>query len=449
MAANIQPPRGMRDFLPADKELRDGVMGAIKETFRSFGYREIETPVVEDLTRLTSGEGGENEKLIFKIQKRGLDPDVPILPGDAADLGLRYDLTLPLARFYATHRAELPAVWRAIQVAPVWRAERPQRGRFRQFTQCDIDVIGEPSELAEVELIVATLTAIDHLGISGVAVRLNDRRLLRGLLDACGVPARLHPEVLIVVDKLDKIDLAGVAGELAGIPGLPPDAAGALVGVLEKVAGGAGTQGAGTQGAATQGAGSSFDARLDGLPAEVEALAEGLRTIRDAVAAARPGAPLVADPTLVRGMGYYTGPIFELSHPSSSSSVGGGGRYDGMIGRLSGVDVAACGFSIGFERVIGLVDPARFRTPRRRVALVYDQGTAPAVIVAWQQRLIAAGNDVRLVRRARNMGRVLAGLEAEGFEAQASLGPTTPAPGVRTAELDLRPLEPGPPEPAR
>ena len=176
----------MRDFLPDEKARREAVLAAIRDSFGSYGYREIETPVVEELNRLESGEGGDNEKLIFRIQKRGLDPDTPLPPGSSADLGLRFDLTLPLARFYATHRAELPEVFRAIQIAPVWRAERPQRGRYRQFHQCDIDVVGEPGPVAEVELIVATLDALEALGVQGGSVRLNDREVLAGLLDACG-----------------------------------------------------------------------------------------------------------------------------------------------------------------------------------------------------------------------------------------------------------------------
>lgn len=343
MAATVQPPRGMRDFLPDDKSRREAVLAAIRASFASYGYREIETPAIEELSRLESGQGGDNDKLIFKIQRRGLDPDVAVLPGESADLGLRFDLTLPLARFYATHRGELPEVLRAIQIAPVWRAERPQRGRYRQFHQCDIDVIGEPGPVAEVELIVATLDTLDALGVAGVSARLNDRGVLSGLLDACGFPPQLHPAVLVVLDKLDKEGVEGVGSELAG-RGMPTGPSERLVRAVADL----------------HAAGGDFDATFAALPGRVPERAERLVAIRDAVLEAKPDARLVADATLVRGQGYYTGTIFELHHPDSSGSIGGGGRYDGMVGRFLGVDVPACGFSIGFERVVELVDAARF-----------------------------------------------------------------------------------------
>jgi histidyl-tRNA synthetase len=397
----------MRDFLPDDKALREGVMGAIRESYSRYGFREIETPVAEDLSRLESGQGGDNEKLIFKILKRGLDPAEPLAPADAADLGLRYDLTVPLTRFYATHRGELPAVFRAIQMAPVWRAERPQKGRYRQFTQCDIDVLGEPSIIAEIELIVAMIAALRRLGVDGAAVRLNDRHVLAAVLGDCGFEESQHGRVLITIDKLDKVGVAGVAAELQADGDRP--AVGRLVSLLEALVG------AGLDDP------SSFDLTLDALPPAATKAAERLASIRAAVLAVEPEAKLIADPTLVRGMGYYTGPIFELSHPDSSGSIGGGGRYDGMIGRFSGTDVPACGFSIGFERVVDLVDRARFRPARRQVALLYDDMLAPAEVVGAQRRLVDGGATVRLVRRTRNMGRLFAELSAEGFDGYVTL----------------------------
>jgi histidyl-tRNA synthetase len=429
----------MRDFLPAEKALREGVLAAIRESFSAFGYREIETPVAEDLGHLTAGEGGDNEKLIFRILQRGLDPEVPVLPREAADLGLRFDLTLPLARFYATHRAELPAVFRSIQLAPVWRAERPQRGRYRQFTQCDIDVLGEGSDLAEVELITATLVTLDRIGIGGAEVRINDRRVLAAVLDACGFAPAERSGVLITVDKLDKVGVAGVADELRAQVGHGA-AVDALVALLERLA--PRTDGNGERAG-------DFAATLAVLPAPAAAAADGLVRIRDAVVAARPGARLVADPTLVRGMGYYTGPIFELSHPSFRGSIGGGGRYDGMIGRFAGTEVPGCGFSIGFERIVGLVDPESFRTGRRQVALLYDAADAvPAGgLVGWQRHLIDEGASVRLVRRPRNLGRLLDALAAEGFDSYAEVGAATVAPGDG-APLDLHRLHPSAPAPS-
>jgi histidyl-tRNA synthetase len=424
----------MRDFLPAEKAVREGVLAAIRESFAAYGYREIETPVAEDLGRLTSGQGGDNEKLIFRILRRDLDPDKAVPAGEAADLGLRFDLTLPLARFYATHRGELPAVFRSIQIAPVWRAERPQKGRYRQFTQCDIDVLGEASDLAEIELVTATLSTLDRLGIPGVSVRLNDRRVLLGLLDACGFAPTDAAGVLIIVDKLDKIGVSGVADELrADRDGTAVDR---LVTLLEQLA-------ARTMHDGAPGGSGDFDATLALLPAAVAAPAAGLARIRDGVVQAQPGARIVADPTLVRGMGYYTGPIFELFHPSFAGSVGGGGRYDGMIGRFTGTDIPGCGFSIGFERVVGLVDPTRFVSDRRQVALLYDDAPA-GVLVAWQRRLIDGGAAVRLIPKARNLGRLLGSLADEGFGAYALLDASTPGPGADASALDLRPLKVAP-----
>ncbi|HEY1733622.1 MAG TPA: ATP phosphoribosyltransferase regulatory subunit [Acidimicrobiales bacterium] len=424
MPSDVQPPRGMRDFLPADKALRDAVMGVIRDTFASYGYREIETPVAEDLGRLESGQGGDNEKLIYKILRRGLDADVPLRLAQATDLGLRFDLTLPLSRFYATHRAELPSVFRSTQIAPVWRAERPQKGRYRQFVQCDIDVLGEASEMAEIELIAATMASLERLGIDSTSVRINDRRLLSGLLDACGVDAADQPRVLITIDKLDKIGVGGVADELrASVPAGPAQQ---LIAVIEAVAG-------------TVGDG-DFDATLAVLPRGIDGPVAALVAIRDALAVVAPGVNLVADPTLVRGQGYYTGTIFELANPASAGSVGGGGRYDNMIGRFAGVDVPACGSSLGFERIVELVDPERFASRGRAVAVLYDTDVDPAVVVGWQRRLIADGLSARLVRRGRNQGRILKELAADGLESYLSVSATTPAPTPGGATPELRAL---------
>lgn len=403
----------MRDFLPDEKALREGVMAVIRDSFSAFGYREIETPVAEELDRLESGEGGDNEKLIFKILRRGLDPDAPLPPSEVADLGLRFDLTLPLARFYASHRGELPSVFRAIQMGSVWRAERPQRGRYRQFTQCDIDVLGEPSIVAEVELILAMTVTLRRLGVEGSTVRLNDRRILFGILDACGFAPSARLGVLITVDKLDKIGLAGVADELRSAGG-EPTPVDLLVKLLEDLL--------------ASGAGGDFDAVLGALPPAVEQAAQGLAAIRDAVHAVEPDVAMAADPTLVRGMGYYTGPIYELAHPGSAGSIGAGGRYDGMIGRFAGTEVAACGFSLGFERVIGLVDVARVTSPRRQIAVLYDDTVPLADVLGAQRRLIDTGASARLVRRTRNLGRLLDGLVGEGFDAYVSLPADDPEP---------------------
>jgi histidyl-tRNA synthetase len=411
----------MRDFLPGEKARREAVMAAIRASFAGFGYREIETPVAEDLGRLESGDSGDNQKLIFKILRRGLTAGERVDPATVADLGLRFDLTVPLSRFYATHRGELPEVFRSIQIAPVWRAERPQKGRYRQFTQCDIDVIGEPSPLAEVELLTAASLTIDGLGITGSWIRINDRKLLAALLASCGFAPEAQGPVLVTVDKLDKIGMAGVAAELAA--GGAGPAGERLVEALEAVA--------------SVGGGEDVDKVLEQLPPAAAEAGADLRTITAGVAAAAPEVRLVADPTLVRGQGYYTGPIFEVMHPAFTGSISGGGRYDGMIGRFAGRDVPACGISIGFERVVDLVDVSRFAETRERLAVIYDPATTSGVVVGWQRRLLADGADVRLVRRIRNQGRMLDELAADGCSAYLDLTADAagPVPGAPTPPL--------------
>ncbi|QEE61949.1 histidine--tRNA ligase [Salinibacterium sp. dk2585] len=408
MASPVNPPRGMRDFLPAEKARRERVLGVIRNVYRSHGFDEIETPVVEDSARLHSGLGGDNEKLAFGILKRGLTSEDFAAASDAldlTDLGLRFDLTVPLARFYATHRAELPTVFRAIQIAPVWRAERPQKGRFRQFVQCDIDIIGEAGPLAEIELITATTAALDALGLEGCSIRINDRRILLGLLTHWNVPAELHERALITIDKLDKIGPEGVAAELA-------------------------EHGIATEGLAAALGASGWDL-LDDAPEWLDAEAyQALLDLRAAV----PSAELVFDPTLVRGMGYYTGTIFEVAHPSLGYSLGGGGRYDGMIGRFLGTDVPATGFSLGFERLVDLVDlPAPEGADA--VALLHDKDAPASQLVALKTALVAQGHRVRLERRPKNTKATLERLATEGFSRFAFVNAETDA-----ATLELRPL---------
>ena len=405
MASQVNPPRGMRDFLPAEKQRRERVLGVIRDSYRAHGFDEIETPVMEDSDRLHAGLGGDNEKLAFGILKRGLTREELAAaeePLDLVDLGLRFDLTVPLARFYASHRGELPTVFRAIQIAPVWRAERPQKGRFRQFMQADIDIIGEPGIQAEAELLVATLATVDALGLADASIRINDRRLLTGMLDTLGFSADEQDGVLITIDKLDKVGVEGVIAELRE-RGVTPDAVAALEAFFVR------------------------PMTLEWLPfgeavirkmlppdPDPEVVAE-LVALGEAVGAARGGTEvLIFDPFLVRGMGYYTGPIFELAHPSVPYSLGGGGRYDGMIGRFLGSDVPATGFSLGFERLVDLVEPAEGESAAS-VALVYDADVPLATLLALQSEVLAGGNRVRLVRRAKNTKPQLEGLASEGF----------------------------------
>ena len=418
----------MRDFLPAEKSRRERILSVITESYRSHGFDEIETPVMEDSSRLNAGLGGDNEKLAFGVLKRGLTRDelqAAEQSLDLVDLGLRFDLTVPLARFYATHRAELPNVFRSIQVAPVWRAERPQKGRYRQFMQCDIDIIGEPGIQAEAELLVASLATVDALGLTDATLRVNDRRLLIGMLTGFGFAAADHDGVLITIDKLDKLGPEGVVAELVERE-IDADAVEAFRAFLLRPQ---------TREFLPFGERAIRKALPDGADASVIA---DLVAIGEAVAAARGEefAPLVFDPFLVRGMGYYTGPIFELAHPSVPYSLGGGGRYDGMIGRFLGSDVPATGFSLGFERLVDLVEPP-VASGGAAVALVHDADAPLGALLALQTALVARGDRARLVRRAKNTKLQLENLGEQGFTSFAFLGADTPA---ELDALELRPL---------
>ncbi len=423
MARDVSAPRGMRDFLPAEKAKRERALGIIRQVYASHGFDEIETPVVEDFDRLHSGLGGDNEKLAFSVLKRGLDTaalEAAAHSGDAhdlADLGLRFDLTVPLARFYASHRAELPSVFRSIQMAPVWRAERPQKGRYRQFVQCDIDIIGEASQLAEVELITATSAALSTLGLNDCTIRINDRRILAGILEYCGFATERFTPALISIDKLDKIGAAGVVEELS-IAG--PDAAAVLGGLLEKI------EPHLVSGGVPMTTADILSVLPDGIDADAVA---DLETLAHSLTGLPAGVQVRFDPTLVRGMGYYTGTIFEIAHPESGSSVGGGGRYDGMIGRFLGQDVPACGFSIGFERIVDLIDlPAD--AAAENVVLVHDAILDSAdlsmdTLIQIKNELIASGKRVRLEKRVKNLTPMLDRARDAGYGAFAFVSAQT------------------------
>lgn len=412
MASTVNPPRGMRDFLPAEKARRERVLGVIRESYRAHGFDEIETPVMEDSSRLHAGLGGDNEKLAFAVMKRGLSVEKLHAASEAldlADLGLRFDLTVPLARFYASHRAELPKVFRAIQMAPVWRAERPQKGRYRQFVQCDIDIMGEAGTSAEIELITATAATLDALGIEGCTIRVNDRRLLTSALTVLGFPAKEHEAVLITVDKLDKLGADGVIAELRE-RAFPDAPVAALAEFLQRPAPETTPE-------------FTADAIRAALPQGVsESVIAELAAIGHAVEAGRgaSGSLIEFDPWLVRGMGYYTGAIFEVAHPSLGYSLGGGGRYDGMIGRFLGSDVPAVGFSLGFERLVDLVELADGASDDQ-VALVYDSDVEAAVVVRLQAELIRSGKRVRLEARPRKLPALLDQLKDAGFTSFAAV----------------------------
>ena len=393
MAKDVHPPRGMRDFLPVEKNRRDQVLTKIRETYLGHGFQEIETPALEDLARLTSGQGGDNEKLAFRVMKRGAELEAALAASDGednlADLGLRYDLTVPLTRYYATNRTKLPAVFKALQTGPVWRAERPQKGRYRQFVQCDIDIIGDASILAEIELLNASLDALAAIGLNDASIRVNHRVLLANLLEQLGVPEAGKGSAMITIDKLDKIAAEGVVAELAE----KFDAA-----VAERAA-----------------------AWLNAIAGDLPLPAE-LNEIFAAVEARHGKGRLRFDPTLVRGMGYYTGTIFEIEHPESGSSIGGGGRYDGMVGRWLGTDAPAVGISIGFERAVDLVEISPDNA--KSLVLILDS-TDSAVIgnaLNLQQEAIAAGYRVRLEQRPKKLNMLLDSMAEQGFGSFASVG---------------------------
>jgi len=453
----------MRDILPAEKATRERVLARIRSVYRAHGFDEIETPVVEDAARLFSGLGGDNEKLAYAIMKRGLTTDdlaAAASPLDLADLGLRFDLTVPLARFYASNRAQLPAVFRAIQIAPVWRAERPQKGRYRQFVQCDIDIIGEPGIVGEVELISATAATLDALGIPGCTMRLNDRRILTSMLAVLGFAPESHAAVLISLDKLDKIGTAGVIAELTE-RGMPPAALAALQAVPAFAAFAAFRAEANTHTAPAASEALTVDSIAAVLPpgvdrqalADLAAIAAAVSTavapavsaaVSTAVAPAVPAAgalPLVFDPFLVRGMGYYTGPIFEVVHPEFGYSLGGGGRYDGMIGRFLGTEVAATGFSLGFERLIDLVELG-VGDDGSALALLYDPEADLGAVMALKAQLVAGGARVRLLKRPKNMKAALDQLTTDGFTRFAVIGAEQTAGTADAAMLDWRRLDP-------
>ena len=341
----------MKDILPAEMAIRDYVIRLIKETYGTFGFSSIETPCVEHIENLSSKQGGENEKLIFKILKRGekLKLDTAETEADLVDGGLRYDLTLPLSRYYSNHANELPSPFKALQMGNVWRADRPQRGRFRQFMQCDIDILGEPTNLAEIELILATTTLLGKLDFKNFTIRINDRRILKAMAAYSGFAPESYDTVFIILDKMDKIGLEGVREELEK-EGFDKACVDKYLAMFEEITND-------VQGVRY------VKEKLEGV-LEPE-YADGLELIMNSVDAVKAADFKIAfDPTLVRGMSYYTGPIFEISMDEFGGSVGGGGRYDEMIGKFTGNNTCACGFSIGFERIIMLLMERGFQIPQ-------------------------------------------------------------------------------------
>ena len=394
MALSKKPVTGMKDILPEEMQIRDYVIGVIKETYAKFGFTSIETPCVENIANLSNKQGGENEKLIFKILKRGekLNLETAKEEADLVDGGLRYDLTVPLVRFYSNHANELPSPFKALQMGNVWRADRPQRGRYRQFMQCDIDILGEPSNLAEIELILATTTTLGRLGFKNFQIRINERRILKAMAAYSGFSEEAYDSVFITLDKMDKIGLSGVEEELLanGFSKESVDKYLALFKGMEEAA---------------NGLSYLADTLGDFLEEEVKI---SLQEIIDSVTATKNADfELVFDPTLVRGMSYYTGTIFEIAMPEFGGSCGGGGRYDKMVGKFTGNDVPACGFSIGFERIILLLMESGFKVPSQpdKVAYLIEKGIPSeelCKVIAQAQEERAEGKQVLVVRMNKN-----------------------------------------------
>lgn len=364
MALKKKPVTGMKDILPQEMQIRDYVLNQIKETYRGFGFSSIETPCVEHIENLLSKQGGDNEKLIFKVLKRGekLNLEAAETENDLADSGLRYDLTLPLSRYYSNNAANLPSPFKALQIGSVWRADRPQKGRYRQFVQCDIDIFGDATSQAEIELVLATTTALKKICPNNqFEVRINDRKILRAMAVYSGFPEEDIEKVFITVDKMDKIGMDGVRAELVE-NGYSEETADKYLELMGQVTGDA--DGVRRMGEILSGV------LEDGA-------AENLAEIMDTVMSVSGGGfGLKFDPTLVRGMGYYTGTIFEVAMEGFGGSVAGGGRYDKMVGRFTGMDTPACGFSIGFERIVGILMDAGFVVPEKnaREAWMYEKG---------------------------------------------------------------------------
>ena len=398
---------GMKDILPEEMFIRDYLINIIKKTYGSFGFTSIETPAMEHIENLLSKQGGDNEKLIFKILKRGEKLKLENIKdeNDLVDAGLRYDLTLPLARYYSNNQANLPNPFKALQIGNVYRADRPQKGRFRQFTQCDIDILGEASNLAEIELILATTKALSEIA-SGkhFSVRINDRRILMAMALYAGYDEDNIGNVFIILDKMDKIGMEGVKKELTELDG------------EEKC--------------------SKYLSLFEGLKDNTEAVLslkdklkgfiedgvlDSLCEIMDTVLEVNTNDfSLVFDPTLVRGMGYYTGTIFEVSMEGFSGSGAGGGRYDKMIGRFTGNDTPACGFSIGFERIITILLDAGFKIPdeSRKIAFLYEKnidGNVLKDILKEASSLREAGNIVLVSKMNKNKKFQKEGLEKQGY----------------------------------
>ena len=394
MALKKKPVTGMKDVMPAEMEIRDYLIGLIKDTYKTFGFQSMETPCVEHIDNLCSKQGGDNEKLIFKILKRGekLKIDEAKEENDLVDGGLRYDLTVPLARYYSNHANELPSPFKALQIGSVWRADRPQKGRFRQFVQCDIDILGEASNLAEIELILATTAMLGKLDFKNFTVCINDRNILKSMAAYSGFKEEDYDEVFIVLDKMDKIGPEGVEAELIEM-GYTSESVKTYLSLFDEVA------------SDVSGVRYLKEKLGDYLSDET---ADGLELIMSSVEAAKEcDFKLQFTPTLVRGQSYYTGTIFEVTMDDFGGSVAGGGRYDKMIGKFTGQDTPACGFSIGFERIVMLLLENGYKVPggRQKKAYLLEKKLpkeAMLKVLALAKADREAGRQVLIVNMKKN-----------------------------------------------
>ena len=407
MKVNLNPAKGMRDITPQEKEIRDYVEGVIVNTYKQSGFELIETPVVENIENLIGSKGGENLKLIFKILKRGEKLDFAkegLTEEDLADLGLRYDLTVPLSRFYCNNRASLPSVFKALQVGNVFRAERAQKGRYRSFKQCDIDIIGEGTKAAELELIATTAKALTALNVTDFVVRFNDRRVLKAVILNCGFSEEEFDGVCIIVDKLDKVGLSGVEKEMIE-KNYNSDSVGKLIKALESI-------------------NEKGTASLEeyGVPEDVvKDVEEILNESRDF---ANGKYDVEFDFTLIRGMGYYTGSIFEIAYKNLGYSIAGGGRYDEMVGNFIGERIPAIGFSIGFERLVNQLMDEKFKVPNlEKLVLLYESSDRYVDVLKKADELRAAGYTVAVYEKAKKLGKQLNQFTDYGYNKFAVYSP--------------------------
>ncbi len=410
MPANSRPARGMRDFLPEDVRRRDHVIGVIEDVYRRYGFEPLETPALENIETLTGKYGEEGNKLIFKVLRRGEHEG-----SGETDLALRYDLTVPLARVVAEYRGKLPRFFRRYQIQPVWRADRPARGRFREFYQCDVDTIGSRSPVVEAEQIAAVSEVLHALGFADFVVQVNHRQLLTAMLEAAGIPAARHGDALIAIDKLDKIGRAGVAGELAA-RGIDAAAADACLRAFEDAA------------------------AYDQLAGQSEIGEKARRNIADIMALAdvtRAKGHVRLTPRLARGLSYYTGAIMEVSVPDLAGSLGGGGRYDGLIGMFLGEDIPACGFSLGLERILVVMAernmfPPDVQRPPADVMVMLFEGEPTQYALQLASELRGAGARVEVYPEPDKLGKQFKYASGKGLPFVAILGADERARGEVT-----------------